>query len=346
MLRWIDGFDHYGTNTARLTEGAYSTVGTNISLSTTTPRTGSHCLRQGSASGDGPRKSLGGNTSSFVFGMAYRIDAYPTVNGGQGVWKLLDENLAAQLSLVVKVDGSLSLRRGSLSGTEVANSGAYVLGLNNQHYIETKVTVSNSGSCEVRVDGVARVTFTGDTADTSVQSAASLVLFPATNGSGGNKDIDDLYLCDLTGGVNDDFLGDLRVRTLYPDADTAQEDWDKSAGDDSFAMVDEAAPNDDTDYLSSDTPGEATELELAALPTTPDAVHGVMAVVRARKTEAGTGVIDFGVRSDGVAQASSHALTISYHDYFHVMDEDPGVTDGVWLPAAVDALRTYLNRAA
>jgi hypothetical protein len=69
--------------------------------------------------------------------------------------------------------------------------------------------------------------------------------------------IDDLYVCDGSGSVNNDFLGECRVLTLLPsDGNGSNNDFDTSAGGspaDHGAMVNDTTPNDDTDYVSSST---------------------------------------------------------------------------------------------
>ena len=85
---------------------------------------------------------------------------------------------------------------------------------------------------ELRLDGAPLLSFTGDTRNAGTAEIA-MVRFSNHHISSGNRHtlrLDDVYVCDTSGGRNDDFLGDVKVVTLRPNADTAQADFTPSAG--------------------------------------------------------------------------------------------------------------------
>ena len=63
-------------------------------------------------------------------------------------------------------------------------------------------------------------------------------------------DVDDLYVLDGTASTpaNNDFLGDVRVEGLDPNAAGSNAAWTPSAGA-NYACVNETPPTDDTSYV-------------------------------------------------------------------------------------------------
>ena len=91
--------------------------------------------------------------------------------------------------------------------------------------LELKATIADSGGLvELRLDGASVLTFTGDTRNAGTAEIA-MIRFSNHHISSGNRHtlrLDDVYFCDTSGGRNDNFLGDVRVVTLRPNADTAR----------------------------------------------------------------------------------------------------------------------------
>lgn len=79
------------------------------------------------------------------------------------------------------------------------------------NFIEVKLTIADSGgSFEVRINESVWVTFTGDTKQSSTLATANRIILYSRSSDCG---IDDLYICDGTGSVNNTYLGDARVDT-------------------------------------------------------------------------------------------------------------------------------------
>jgi hypothetical protein len=76
---------------------------------------------------------------------------------------------------------------------------------------------------QARLDGTQVPGFTGYTRNTGTAEIAT-VRFSNHFVASGTRHLlrlDDVYLCDASGSRNNDFLGDVRVATLRPNADTA-----------------------------------------------------------------------------------------------------------------------------
>ena len=108
------------------------------------------------------------------------------------------------------------------------------------HWFELKVTIdATAGSVELRRNGMVLLTFSGNTKGAPTGDITRVQLRSMNQSSSNRVDVwlDAIVIADDLGGQNDDFLGDLRISTLVPTADTAQKDWSPSSGSDNFGRV-------------------------------------------------------------------------------------------------------------
>lgn len=335
MLRFIDSFDHYASSDL----GEKWTTNSFCALGSGTGRRSTNGMRQSSY--NSYLALTLDNQPTWIVGCALRITAYPT-SGPAGLWEWQDFNSAMQGRVLIGTDGTWSYQRGL---TPVGSPSTATLALNTYTYVECRVTFHDSaGVVQVRLDGVLILTLTGvDTQNTLNASASRLRLGNHGSGAGftfGTQDVDDVYICDGTGSVNNDFLGDCRVDVVRPTADGAHSAWTPSTGTTHYTLVDETTPNDDSDYLSTSTAGARDTHALGDLPTLTDMViAGVQQCVSARKDDAGTREVKGLLTSGATTQAGSvtHALTTSYRYYRQVTETDPA-TGASWTETGVNAL--------
>ena len=116
-----------------------------------------------------------------------------------------------------------------------------------------------------------------------------MVLGGQGGSAGGDIVMDDIYVCDDTGGTNNDFLGDIRVEALLPNGNGNSSQFDGSDGNttDNYLLVDDATPNDDTDYVESPDSGDKDTYAYGNLASSTGSVYGVQICPYARKTESG-----------------------------------------------------------
>ena len=227
-------------------------------------------------------KSLGGNYQTLIVGFAIKFSALSS-NGY--ICSFIDTS-STQLVVDFLEDGTIFIDR--YSGNRLATSDPGVLIANTWQYLEIKITIHNStGSVALRINGVEVASASG--IDTQYTGNAYVNIF-RLSGSGSTYDtyIDDLYICDDSGSKNNDFLGDINITTLYPNADGTYSQFTPSSGSDHYALVDEAQlTNDDADYTESSTAGnkETFTFETYSGTTTILAVQSCMAV---KNTDAGT----------------------------------------------------------
>lgn len=167
-------------------------------------------------------------------------------------------------------DGSIEIY--DSTDTKVASSAASVIAtpFTTYYYIEFKAYEDDSaGYATVKVNGTQVVTVSS--IDTRANAGyANEVRWKAQAG-GVYMNFDQLVVFDGDGEAWEvrDFIGPKRLWVLGGTADTAQEDWDRSAGSDSYALINDTAPgghNGDTDYLQEDTNLGQTRVAVANLP--------------------------------------------------------------------------------
>jgi hypothetical protein len=151
--------------------------------------------------------------------------------------------------------------------------------------------------------------------------------------------IDDVYVLDDAGSDNTDFLGDVRVETVFPDADGAANDFTRvGGGSNNYEAVDDGlTPDDDTTYNHSSTAADEELYGFAALTGSVGTVFGVCVKMLARKEDAGHRLVRTIARS-GTTQSESgdQGLGIQYKFVDHIYENDPdGGAD--WDEAAVNA---------
>lgn len=359
MLLWCDGFDHYGLDETNMTDGAYAQVDVNFglewTLSTANPRTGTHHLRRDD-SATGPRfvrRVLGGAKSTVGQAAAVYFDQLPMANDRYVLYDFRDTANTIQVSVVIQSTGIIEVKRGDRSGTSLGATATPAVVAEAYQHIETLATFDNStGSVEVRVNGVTVLSISGADTAASLNEESSQVALACGSNSGSadhgvTTDIDDYFCYDDTGSYNNTFIGDRRVLTLFPNADTAQEDWVPSAGSDSFAMVDEADPDDDGTYISAAaglSPNPVTEFDLSDMPAGVASISAVQLVHRSRKTDAGDANIQLSaVSASSEATGTDRPITEAYTYYHDVVEADPD-TSTPFTPSAVDALKLKIER--
>lgn len=191
---------------------------------------------------------------------------------GPGVQELLvvlaglTGSSARQLQLAIDYSDSnkLSVRR---QGTVLETEASGTLLANTWHYIEFKFLIAESptGSYTVRIDDT--IVLSGSGIDTSALSGANDIAWAlewqGAEGTGGGVAeemlLDDIYVLDVTGAVNNDFLGSsTQVVLLTPTSDGTTNNFTPQSGVDNYQMVDEI-PAVSTDYNDGAVNGDIDE---------------------------------------------------------------------------------------
>lgn len=358
-LLHLDGFDVYGVS-ADLNGTPYILGDNNSLLEVGTGRGGGNAIRRINNDSDhiGPAINVSISAGNdYIVGFANfanaaanpgRIVVLQTYTGTPG-----DNNNEAG-GLTIEPDGSIMYRRGrvrdSAGSNTVAQSAPNVYVRGAWNYIEARITHSNgaTGNVIVRVNGVEVINVssvqTSEHSGTVLQTLRWGVRGQNT-GTNSRHLTDDLYVCDTTGTINNDFLGDLRVVKLEPNADTAQADFALSSGANGFSLL--TSPQDgDGGYIESNVVGAISEFDFEDIPFTPSLIAGIALYSVSKKVGTGIAEVRADINSNSVIeQGTPLAQVESYAPRFDVFGEDP---DGniAWTEAKVNAIKARVERTA
>lgn len=240
--------------------------------------------------------------------------------------------------------GHLEVYRGStLIGTGMA-----VIPRNSWCYIEISVTISDTvGEIHVRLNGAAsdEITFVGDTKNGGTATTIDMIRFSGGwSGGVGSFRIADLYVLNDTGTTNNDFLGDVAVRTLSPNGNGTYSQLVGSDSDsvDNYQLVDEH-PYATTDYVGSASTGDKDSYLLEDLPVGVTNVYAVQVAGKMLKSDASLGQARYIVRSGGIDYpGTTQALSTSAIGYYELYETDPA-TSIQWTPTGVNDLEAGME---
>lgn len=186
-------------------------------------------------------------SGEFIIGFAVKT---PSTLLNNFAFLSIDVGGQDQLAIRVNNDGSMSAYRDNIFVLGTSSTGLFTT--DSWYYWEFKCVIDNTvGSVEWRIDGKtvweltsvntqALVNFTWD----------AFRLFHV-----GNSTLyDDLYINDSIGTINNDFLGDVIVETLFPASDGTITNWTPSAGGAHADLIDDApftAVISESDYVDS-----------------------------------------------------------------------------------------------
>lgn len=337
-LLFVDGFDHYATAditkkwTSLNGSPTIGALGRRLSGQLRISNTACHVTKTFSAN------------ASWVIGVAYSVASLPS--SSVLVAELLD-NGTTQCDIRLNPDGTLSATRNGTAVTGGTSTTALSAGA--FYYIEWKVTIADSiaaGSCKVRLNGVEIINVTtGQDLKNTANAYATQVRIGNRTANPHTADYDDLYICDQNGSTNNDFLGDCRIDTQFPNGDGATTNFATSSGTTHYTLVDETAPNT-TDYVDSANVGDRDLYDftnLTALATS--TVYGVQVSTAALKDDAGSRSIAVTARSGGTnVDGATQALSTSQLYFSSVFETDSASAQ--WNQSSVDAAQFGIKVAA
>jgi hypothetical protein len=235
--------------------------------------------------------------------------------------------------------GRLSVNRGlhTQTGTELGVS-AVTVPSDAWHRIEVKVIAGTgtAGTVIVRQNGVVTLNLPG--VDTGSANLTGVGLgFANEQNYCWAQTSDDWWICDTSGTVNNDFLGDVRVLGISPSGNGTYSQLTGSDGNsvDNYALVDEVPP-DTVDFVGSPTAGQKDTYQYADIPAS-YTVRGVRVAALASKSDAGqiSGRI---LTRSGTTDAGGPdcALTSTPTLFSTVLENDPA-TSAAWTSGGLNA---------
>lgn len=322
-LLFFDGFDHYAT--AQMAAKWNIDGGSIVAFG----RNGGNCARGPL----GAYRSVPASGTTYIVGAAIKPRS---AVAGQRIFEVMQGATDSDLQCYLRINADLTLS--FLDGAGVAWTSSWNATLDNWYYIELKVVLDNSvGTAEVRVDGTAVINKTS--IDTQGRATATWAGLRITQG---NCDVDDLYLCDGSGSINNDFLGDCRVEALLPQTDAVTAGFNAgltpSTGSDHGALVDEVTPNGDTDYNKGATAGLKDTYNFPNMASTGD-IKGVQVLLYVRKTDQVTKTLRPVVRHAGTDYPGTTVTAAIGFEYKRQLYETNPGTSAVFTGSDVNSLQ-------
>ena len=285
------------------------------------------------------QKILPSSYSTVVVGIGFFMTSASGGSPGAGSHRIAILTTSAGPASPVATIGTDASGRLTVSNSAgVVATGTVVIALDTWYYIEVKIVVGSSGSCELHLNGIS-----GEIASTTANfgtTNVAQIAFVEPNNNASDLFLDDLYLLDTTGSApQNDFLGDVTVETLYPNADGTHQDWAPSTAGSHFSNVNESSgtyPDGDTTYVSDVTPGAIDTYTVGALAALTGTVFGVATNLYARKDDAAARTIAPVIREAGTdyVGATTVGLTTSYLFYRQLYPLDPA--GAAWTIASVN----------
>lgn len=281
-------------------------------------------------------KSFPAANKVFIgFGLFTAGASYFTVYGDTG---------ATQHISVVRntSSGVLEIRRGAFNGTLLA-SGTQPIFNNQWNYVEVSVTISDTvGEVHVRLNGQTTddVSYVGDTKNGGTATTIDRMQVVVTSSSR----LADVYINDDTGTTNNNFLGDVTVRTLSP---TGNGTYSQLLGSDAdsinnYLLVDEH-PYSSTDYVGSATTGQKDTYAMTDLPAGVSSIYGVQLSGLMAKSDATLGQSRLLLRTGGTDYGgATRALTTTFTGYYDLYEQNP-VTATQWTSTDVNGMESGME---
>lgn len=349
-LLWCDGFEGYGTgNNSPLTptgvlEDKYVGVVNESGLDVITidARHG-HAIQLTNVGSDFSAFATPGIVSgnTIICGSALYFDQQITWQNGTH-WPIFVFWGGGDINAELTLSESGVYLRDATSAIQGGSRCQMLFG--EWNYIEAKMySHATAGTIDVRINGCPVLSLTSQNTLHATGVATELVQYgtdyPVYRKQ--NAILDDFYVCDSTGADNNDFLGPVIVRTLFPDGDdTAQ-----------FAVTGNAnysthyeQLNDDhesyptTDYVEDGTTGNRDIYTLDNSTDNFATIYGVIGWGYAKYT---SGAINYRLVADsnGTENESSNiAASSDWHYDRHVLETDPD-TSAAWTDSTINTLK-------
>lgn len=195
----------------------------------------------------------------------------------------------------VKIAGTprkMSVYRTSNPAT-VVTTGTYEFDLDTWYYVELQIQLSDTvGIAKTRVNGDVDIDATG--LDTLASGSDLTIAALRWGGTDNQNDMDDFYITDIyvlddAGTVRNDFLGEVEVKCLEPNADGFHTDFTPLSST-NISNVDETGDHDgDTSYNAGTTAGDQDSFDMTTITGLAGRdILGLQAEVVAEKNDSGT----------------------------------------------------------
>jgi hypothetical protein len=328
----FEGFDNMTTGShSEYAHGSWNSSSPNMEGDTTTRFSVGKSLKKSQSTGQSLIRSLdtGEQHATIIVGAAF----YHGASAGSGIIYELQSDAGGTIHTRVQFNGAgqIQITRGS---TVLATSASSALDkIGEWFYLEVKAVLGDTtaGSISVRMNNAVVVSISGtDTKNGGTKTVYDRIVIGMLTGSS-SRYIDDIYIANGAGSVNNDFMGEVRCYAIAPNANGNYSQFDGSDGNstDNYLLVDDALPlaaGAISDYVGTAVDNEYDTYGFADQ-TWPGSIRGVMVRGQAQKTDAGAKSIAFvGRTSSTDYDGTDQALGTSWGVYTRLMEVDPATT--------------------
>lgn len=341
--RFCDSFDHYSTTEIdkKWTQ----------QFSASVQGSGRHgnCIffASGLSSSSQISKTIDYQTK-WVVGFAYKLPSSSSGLTGSGTIYGLDNCGVRLCSLTINPDSTLCL----LDSTNTLIPGSLstaTFPFDTWQYVEMRTELSTDGlniglNVTVRLNGVDIIGPLNADSKMPILSVitqaanANQHIFQGMHGDPSGAFIDDLYIVDGNGS-NNDFLGDVEIGFIVPDADVSTGmSIQPTSPTTHFDKVDENPPDYDTSYIYTNGSGVADDFKFQPIANFSGTIPFVQYLLFARKDDEGSVGIQHTVGGSPRGTVTPiKSLSDQYLYYLTQMDNNPAQGGNAWTVANFNA---------
>ncbi len=259
-------------------------------------------------------------------------------------------NGTSLVQLVSNIDGTLTAYAGGVA----IGTSSIALHSNKHYYVEIKVTLTGTTNINVAVvinlDGNPVITGnvnSGINQNTLTSGTATINNHLIGSGNTVSLVHKDIYVCDGTGSINNDFLGDVQIGALRPNGDVVS-GWTPNTGTVHFSLVNDFNPPDPTFGFGSDSDGTFVSSGTVSsqdiwdwedIVTFSGQIKFIQLSMFARKDAEGTKKFQIVTGNTGSEnQSPDFSVEDDYVYHQYILDKDPG-TGLPWTVTGFNAKR-------
>jgi hypothetical protein len=244
-----------------------------------------------------------------------------------------------QGSVKIKTDGTWEYWRGDsqTTGTLLGTSSGHAASASAWIYVEIKVFFHGStGTVDIHVDGNSVLALTSQNTAPTTNLSCSNIAFQGSSGGGDHTQLDDIYMLDTSGSLNNTFLGPVNIKVLWATSDGGTNQFTPDSGTNHYDRVTDN-PQDTTTYLEDGTAGDkelfgVTNLNLAT-------IAGIQMNTVAKLTDQTSLMLKSSVHTGGGTDSEDAGLpvaTADYQTFSRVLETNPE-TSVPWTQTALNA---------
>ena len=335
-LLWLEGFEGYGETIdanpapSGVLDGKYCPASSTNFMLTRAGRHGGMAIYYGSGTNElrTPRLTT---HDTMIAGCGF----YRGTADACAIMTFVDDITYGMYLRVKALSGELELVRG---GTVIDTTSGICISRFTWYWIEMKIKCHDTnGEYEVRVGGETVLSAAG--VDTKVGANNYHDRFSFRPVASEAPMYDDLYVCDGSGSVNNDFLGDCKIIRIDPDGDDTTNWGTSTPSANHYENIDEVSSDEDTSYIE-ETIADTTDLfdyeDVAGLGT----IYGVQISTHCRESDASSHTLKTPIESGGNQyDDSAQAVgTSGYISIVRVAGTDPD-TSSLWTSSGLNAAK-------